>query len=491
VAVAFFLACFLWFGGDGLRTDFTHDDLMNGWRGWFRSWKDHLLDIVLFWRPVPGYRPLGNILYKVFFSLSGLNLFWMRVFLTGLLLAGTFLAYSLARRLAGSREAAALTALLLVHHSGFSHFYYNTGTCYDILSYFFYLASLLLYVRIRQAGRFPRVHEIGAIGGLLILALDSKEMAVTLPLAIGFYEILYHRPARIASRELGHWLACAAIVPVICGVLVAAFVFGRVLSAEGLGQVSGYTMTISPAEYLKQTSNYLNDLFYSRGWFNPAKTAIFLLVLLGMALRSRRLLYGWLLFNTGILPMAFIPPRSLTAIIIPLVGLMMYAAILLVSARDGVLAIWRFWRKPGSAPESPPLFGLYGRKQFALFAALALLLWRTHAQYPITLENWRPEQTQIRGVIEQWRQLHPSLRKGGRVLIVKDPFGKFEWASIFIGRLLYNDDTLTIDRLGMLKEEPDAQALRQYDQILTYEEGRLRDVLPSELWGKSPDLPAL
>ncbi len=47
----------------------------------------------------------------------------------------------------------ALAALLIAYHPRFVYLYYDTAYIYDVLCYFFYFATLLLYVRVRQQHR--------------------------------------------------------------------------------------------------------------------------------------------------------------------------------------------------------------------------------------------------------------------------------------------------------------------------------------------------
>ena len=480
LAAAFFVAWFFWFAGDSLQTDLTQDDLMNGWRGWFSSWQDQIRDTFFIWRVSPNYRPFGTLAYKVFFTFSGLDLRLMRVFLAGLILFNVYLVYALARRLSGSREAGVLAALLHANHSGLSHLYYNTGTCFDILCFTFYFGALLCYVRIRQAGRYPRLLEGGSLCLLLILGLSSKEMAVTLPALMALYEIIFHRPP-LARRELAGWLPRAAVIPAIGAAIVLLYVFGRVLAPEGISGQGGYRLTISFAQYLETTSGYLGQLFNARQWFSPYQVFAFLLAVLALMWRSKAGVYGWLVFVAGILPMAFIPLRGVTAIYIPYAGLAICGAVGLIRLRDGLLRLRR--RISGAVePENGTVLGLYDRKAFVLFAVLAVVLFRVHAKYHTTLEPWLHEQNQIRSFLEQWRSLHPSIPKGGRVLVLKDPFGEFNWASTFIGHLIYRE-IVAIDRLPSMKQRPEAKSMSEYTYVLTYEDAQLRDATPEERVG--------
>jgi hypothetical protein len=94
--------------------------------------------------------------------------------------------------------------------------------------------------------------------------------------------------------------------------MTVAYVWGRVLFPEhGISSVGAYRMTLSVGEYFGKLAYYLNELFYARDWLDAREAAFFgaSLVAVGLASRSRALVFGALLFLGGILPMAFIPPR--------------------------------------------------------------------------------------------------------------------------------------------------------------------------------------
>ncbi len=187
-------AYMLLFAGGGLRADFTNDDLMNMYGGWRQPLWRHLRDIVLFFDVSPTYRPVGSLFYSLMFDCFGFTAFPFRVACYSLLLANLWLAYALVRRLANSREIALLTVLLHAYHGWFWPLYVNTGTCYDLLCFFFYAGAFLYYLRAREGHSPLRWWQIAIWSCLYILCLNSKEMAVSLPLVIASYELLSHPP---------------------------------------------------------------------------------------------------------------------------------------------------------------------------------------------------------------------------------------------------------------------------------------------------------
>ena len=84
-------------------------------------------------------------------------------------------------------------------------------------------------------------------------------------------------------------------------------------------------------------------------------------------------------------------------------------------------------------------------------------------------------------MMTQLPQLHPSLKKSDRVLIVGDSFGQFNWACLFIARLVYRDQFLVVDRLVSMDTKPTPEQIAKYDLRLAFENGKLRDVPASEV----------
>src|SRR6266478_8647244 len=98
--------------------------------------------------------------------------------------------YYLARLLACSRSVAFLAVLALCYHAQLADLVFIGSFIYDVLCGFFYFAALTYYIHIREKGRSLRSTEFAAFLALYICALNSKEMAVTLPVIVLIYEAL-------------------------------------------------------------------------------------------------------------------------------------------------------------------------------------------------------------------------------------------------------------------------------------------------------------
>jgi hypothetical protein len=170
---------FFGFAGDGLRAYFTPDEMMNFYGAWFRP----LLE---------SRRPVGDLIYRAVFAAAGLNPLPYRVVCYALLAANLVLLYLLCRKLSGSLEVGALACLLGAYHAHLADLYYSSDTLYDLLYFFFYFAALLLYIAVRHRRWQWQI----LILTLYLLALGSKEMAVTLPVFLVLYDLIYEPPGR-------------------------------------------------------------------------------------------------------------------------------------------------------------------------------------------------------------------------------------------------------------------------------------------------------
>jgi Dolichyl-phosphate-mannose-protein mannosyltransferase len=479
-AAAGLLAAYFLYGAIGsLRAEFTHDDLMNFYRAWAYPLSSLLADNICFVSFTPLYRPLGELVYRIFFELFGFNLFPLRVLLLLALGVNVFLVYKVCELITGFQETGFFAALLGAYHMKFAQLYYNSGTTFDILAFLFYFSAVVYYVRIRSRDREVGVRSALIVCGLYVLALDSKELAVSLPLTLLVYELLWHSPA-IQSRELWRWASRRMLTVWVTGLMTAAYVWGRVLFPEhGISSVGDYRMTLSVGEYFGKLAYYLNDLFYARNWLDAKGAAIFAacLVAAGLASRSRALLFGALLFLGGILPMAFIPPRSLSAIYLPLVGLAIYGAVAVASLCSGLR------RLCGQASWQVATF-------WWTFVALGLLLLESHPSCRLIYHALKAgEYAQIRDAREQLLKLHPEFPSGSRILIVGTPFPQYSpgYNNMFLIRLSYRDQSLTVQELARFEVNGRPPDLADFDYLLSYEDGRWIDIDPATVVFKLPD----
>jgi hypothetical protein len=448
-AFAAIAAWFLYFAHAGLRAGLTEDDLMNLYKYAEKPAHAVVLDNVFFW--TPAYRPLAAFFYLPLYKLFGMNPLPYRIVCFTLLGLNLALLYRFCARLAGSHEIAFLATFLAAYHAWFVDLYYSSGTIYELLCYGLYLSAFLVYTGIRARGGVPQGRQLFGVAALYVLALDAKEMAVTLPLFLLLYEVIFH-PAGLRRPLV--WLRNEGRAVWITGALTFVYITGKLLGPDSLIDNSRYALQISPVRFLKTFHLYLNPLLYQDHRFHDSNTVQLLAVMLVVAalVRSRVLLFAWCWLLLTILPVSFVAHYSAFFEYLPMAGWVLYAATLLVTIRRALA---------GLLPRVPPLVS-----QAALVVGLAVFLAPLHArEAPKTLRLFMSVQFPSRDMIQDLGRLRPTLRRGARVLYVADPFPKTSYTLLFTTTLLYRDLSITVDRA------PSPQP--GYDAVFGFRDGRL------------------
>ena len=177
-----------------------------------------------------GIRPLLKFTYTLNWT-SGLGLFGFHLVNVGLHAANAVMLFLLASRIggpSGSRFAALLPALLFaVHPVQTEAVTYICGRSVSLMA-FFYLGSLLAYLRGRERGSRFLLHLASPI--LFLLAAASKEVALTLPFALVLCDAV--------RRERAGWKEALRAQAVHWGLLIGLAVlflahvgYGRLLEA--------------------------------------------------------------------------------------------------------------------------------------------------------------------------------------------------------------------------------------------------------------------
>ncbi len=446
------LYVFLRFARVGLRADFTNDDMLNLYQAWEKPILRLVKENLLFFSS--GYRPLGALAYRFLFAVGGLNALPFRIAVYVLLIVNLYLLYRVARDIT-TREIGILTALLLCFNASFAELYYNTGTIYDVLCFTFYFAALGLYIGVRKNHRLLTTRQWIAFLVLNICALNSKEMAVTLPAVLLIYELVLGRSelrdaAPSARIGLRRWMP-----PASSAAIALPYIFGKLSSSSPLIGNESYRLHISVATYFSALAHYFQILAQAPGALSAGTCAALLLLLLAAALLApeRCLLFALLFTLITPLPVLFVPVRGAYAMYIPAFGIALYLAATLVFVRDRLLS--------GRVPKKPA-----GR--IALEAATFLLclagLFRYHRFHSLN----PAAESGIRPLIVQLDNLRTRMPAPARILFLDDPFSNHEWTPVFVCRLYYRNRNVVADQIKMMGYTPDQQQIDSYDVIFTY-----------------------
>jgi hypothetical protein len=429
------------FAGAGLLTDFTGDDLMNLAKSRLHPAREHVLDLLFFFRPPQTYRPTGSAFYYALFELFGFQALPYRAACYGLLLANLWLAYAVGRRLTDSRRVAGLAVFLHAYHGEFWPIYYSTGYCYDLLCFFFYAAALLYYLHLRGSTP-PGPRQIAVWCGLYLMALNAKEMAVSLPVVLLVHTLLFDPPSSWRPRLLARWAWSSARLATAGAALTVVVLAARYVAPGSLQDLAAYNPDFRFTVFLDRVWNLLWYTVYRPDWLTPAVSAaiVFLLALAAAASRIRVLCLVWMV--VGILPIAFIEQRPLAAAYIPAFALALYLASLAASSTRG---------------------------RIVLMVAFAIGVALLHAwQGPFDFERRAEEGRYIRHVYNLLRQADPAFSQRTKVLILRDPFPENPWASTFLLLLYADEKTLEIWRLDRLLASATPTDRFSFQTVLSY-----------------------
>jgi hypothetical protein len=457
LATGTFLASyFLAFTWRGLLVYYTGDDMMNLYGYWSQPVSALVKANVFFW--TPSYRPFGGVVYRTFFGIFGFNPYPQYVVFFAAMLVNLWLAYLALSRLADSREIGALATLLFAFHGKLEYLYYNGGSLYEPFCFLFYFLALFLYVRVRRQGRYLGLGWLAVFLGCLVCSLNSKEMAVTLPLAVLLYELIFHPPPVGPPRELAKWLSRQGRAVWLGGLFVLAYLPAK-LSPSGLAGYEAYVPVYTFSRFLENTETYLGYLLYRGAPLTALGVACFYGILIAVAvwMRSRPMWFGLLFFPIALLPVSFTPVRLGYVLYLPLAGLALYMAVFLV----GIMVKLR-----AAIPRLAAIS--YRSAAAALFLVTAAVLAVTHHKHWPPAPDARLSPYKL--THDQFTQLYPRLEPGAKLLFVHTPLDD-TYDMVFLLRLIYRDDHLFITELnGPVGQRIPIDRLGHYDHIFTYED---------------------
>jgi len=462
---------FLYFSRGVLGVHFAPDDMMNIDNFY---WTPGLWRVVysqfLIWRGY--YRPMGGLFYLPIFSVWGLNPVPYHVAQSLVLAINVWLAYRLARLLGAGGWASLLAALVACYHAGLGNLYYNTSFIYDVLCGCFFLSALCYYCGIRSRARQLTPVQTAIFSVLVVCALNSKEMALTLPGILLSYEWIYHpivgqASACPKSETLARWGAWARGLglPVsIAAVLTLLDLYGKIFGYDALTGMEGYRPVFTLSRFVAYQKTFLGDAALWRP--GGVALAVFWIVLSYLAWRTGarpvlRFAWTWLVLTP--LPIAFLPGKSQACLYIPMVGLALFAAVVLVDFAEALAG--RLTGEPLFRPLGKPVLT-------AVLIAWAVFVWGR--------ENLRRQQLLVKPVmdslgaqtwqvIEQFRALDPHVVPRSHVVFLNDPFA--EWDMLFIADLWFRDRSLTV-HLQRLNPVPQAD-LKASSAVFDYRDGKL------------------
>ncbi len=311
------------FAAVGLGAYFTLDDggnLLNAHGYWETSLGEMAGSVA---RVASGaYRPVGGIFYLGIFKIAGFDPLPFRAVCLALMLVNVLIGFGLSKRLSGSAEAAFLATFLWAQHPALYQLLFNSGTIYEILCFLFYFAALSCYAAWRTQSTLSW-RRIAMVLALDAMALNSKEMAVTLPVAMLLVELIYYWPPRWTMVELLRQgrtiLATALLTAIVMAVKLATY--------NPLSRDARYHIHVSVAGVIEALCRYFDALIYRDGFLTPAMLLVICAVMIGLAhvMRSRAMKFGFWFLLVSLAPVCIIPIfRNGFMLYIPMIGWGLY-----------------------------------------------------------------------------------------------------------------------------------------------------------------------
>ena len=132
-----------------------------------------------------------------------------------------------------------LGAVLFANHQAMLELLYSSGTIYEILCFLFYFLAIFCYFVWRQAGPLSR-RRLAVILVLTGCALDSKEMAMTLPAALLLLELIYFPPVAWSWQAIRKFAVHQTRGVFLTAALVAPTIAVKILSKNPLSDDTRY-----------------------------------------------------------------------------------------------------------------------------------------------------------------------------------------------------------------------------------------------------------
>ena len=443
ICVLLLIVYFLHFALPARHGGFREDEMMNIWTYWYLGAVRSVLGFAKFW--TPNYRTGGVLYYLPLYHFFGLNPFPYRIVQICILAVSIPIAYCLARLLASSRSVAFLAVLVFCYHPFVADVVFVGAFIYDVLCGLFYFAALTYYIQIREKGTYLRPLQLVLFLVLYVCALNSKEMAVTLPVIVLIYEVL-KLPDWKSWKAFLSWTRRCAGPSLIAGAMTSIYVYNKIFGAGSVIRFDAYRPNYSWHNFVTSNAMFLGELLYVPEAITP--TALLLLwaavFIYAFFRRDRmlRLMAFWVVIIP--LPIAFLLPiRSGGCLYLLLFG---WAMIFARVACDLIRLIAN--RKT------------FGRAiRVALISVLAVFFAIfTHWQNERlgTVPNLLGIGQKVSHVIAAFDSLNLHPAPHSTVLLKPDEqLFQNKWQSLFLASLVWNDHSLQIgiDKLNKLTPE--------------------------------------
>jgi hypothetical protein len=237
------------------------------------------------------FRPTGMLVYKIAYSLFDRDPRPYHWLMWGIHTFNVWLVYTVVKRLTGSRASAAVGALLFVYPPAFTDVFSNFGTIFELTGAAFFFAGILVWER---KNRTPAVVLLAM--AMFVLALKSKEMAITLPAVWLLQDLLLRRPWK--------WKECAMVL--LPGIMGAWFGIQRLVAMKEPNPNQPYYMDLQGVTMGRGFSFYFNALLGTQFRWQVWCIGFVAVLLLFALLRWRLVLFFQAYVFVTFLPVIFL-----------------------------------------------------------------------------------------------------------------------------------------------------------------------------------------
>ena len=192
------------------------------------------------------FRPIGMLVYKIAYALFDRNAAAYHRLMWAIHTLNVWLVYAVVRRLTQSRAGAAVGALLFAYPPAFTDVFWSFGTIFELTGAVFFFTGILIWERKRRTTAVVLLAT-----AMFVLALKSKEMAITLPAVWLLQDLLLRRPWK--------WKESAMVL--LPGVIGAWFGVQRLIAMREPNPDQPYYMDLQGITMGRGFSFYFNALF--------------------------------------------------------------------------------------------------------------------------------------------------------------------------------------------------------------------------------------
>ncbi len=242
---------------NSLPNQFVYDDEFTITNNYFvKTWNNLPLLFSRDYFKVSGelsYRPFVTLSYFIDYSCWKLNPAGFHLTNTILHTLNAVLLFFLLTRIFGSQTASFAAALIFSVHPVLAETVNAVSYREDLLAATFFIASFLLYLKTPK-GKGASAPAYVASLLCYLLGLFSKEMAITLPLLIFLYDVIFAKPNNLIQRLTRYYpgyILIAAFYLLVRFIILHNPVESAVSYPEGSILVNFLTMTKVLASYIK------------------------------------------------------------------------------------------------------------------------------------------------------------------------------------------------------------------------------------------------